>query len=357
MQKINDSPELLEHLMCPAFMVKDGIILHTNQSALDRQIQLNTPVGDLISIGKEEYAQFTHGRLCLTLCICDVSCQASITQADGFHLFCLESSYENPEFRAYALAAQHLREALSSAMSSAEILLPSPALQEDPEMHQQAAQLNRSLHQLLRTVCNMSDAALYHSFQSCNMQTRDAAAFFEEILEKTSALAEQAKRTLLCKCPSQSIHCLIDEEKLERALLNLISNAIKYTPEGGTIEASLRSSGSRLYFTIQGSGDGLPSKESHDVFSRFLREPGIEDGRNGIGLGMSIVRSVAAIHGGTVLMEQPADAGLRFTMTIVNRPPDSTQLHSISQLLIDYAGGWDHALLELSDALPDSVYQ
>ena len=356
MQKIIDSPELLEHLMCPAFVVKDGIILHANQSALDRQIQLNTPVNDLISIGIEEYSQYTAGRLCLTLRICDTTCQANITQADGFHLFCLESSYEDPEFRAYALAAQHLREALTSAMSSAEVLLPNSALQADPEMRQQAGQLNRSLHQLLRTVCNMSDAALYRSFQSCNMHTRDVAAFFEEILEKASVLAAQANRTLLCKCPNQSILCLMDGEKLERALLNLISNAIKYTPEGGTIEASLRANCSRLYFTIQDNGNGFAA-DRRDVFSRFLREPGIEDGRNGIGLGMSIVRSVAAIHGGTVLLEQPESAGLRFTMTIANQPPDSTQLCNPSRLLLDYAGGWDHALLELSDALPDSAYE
>ncbi len=352
-----DSVGLLEHLLCPAFLVKDGIILYANQSALDRQLSIDTPVSELISTGKEEYDLYTGGRLCLTLCICGVFCEASITQADSFHLFCLESPYEEPEFRAYALAAQHLRDALTSAMSSAELLLPGIATQENPQLQQQAAQLNRSLHQLLRTVCNMSDASLYRSYQSSRMQTRDVAAFFEEILEKASFLAAKANKKLVYKCPNQRIPCLIDEEKLERALLNLISNAIKYTPEGSTIEASLHRNGSRLYFTVQNSGDGVSSQELRNIFSRFLREPGIEDGRNGIGLGMSIVRSVAAIHGGTVLMEQPANAGLRLTMTIADQSPDSTQLHDNTHLILDYAGGWDHALLELSDALPSHVYE
>jgi hypothetical protein len=71
---------------------------------------------------------------------------------------------------------------------------------------------------------------------------------------------------------------------------------------------------------------------------------------------MSIVRSVAAAHGGTVLIEHPDDAGLKITMTISLVQPSDNILRSPVKLPIDYAGGHDHCLLELSDVLPDKLF-
>ena len=355
MEQSTDSLEILEQLMCPAFFVKDGIIVQANQAALQRQIPLNTPVTDLILIGKDEYDLLSDGRLCLTLCINDITYSACVTAADGYHIFHLESDYEEPELRAFALAAQQLREPLANAMASTDLLLPNAAVQENPETRQQAAQINQSLHQLLRVVCNMSDAAHYRDQRISQMQTRDAAAIFEEILEKAAHLTSQAGYTLHYKGLQQTVYCLVDAEKLERAVLNLISNAIKYAPKGSTLNVSLHRSGNHLYFTVRDNGAGVGPQVRGSMFSRFLREPGIEDGRSGIGLGMHIVRSAAAAHGGTVLFEQPEGAGTKVTMSIMIRQSKDSVVRSPVMLPVDYAGGWDRCLIELSDVLPDTL--
>lgn len=356
MEHSNENAEILENLMCPAFAVADGIITHANQAALQRGIQLNTNVTDWIAIGTEEYQQFSEGKLCITLRIQDITYYTTVTTSGKNHIFCLASDYEDPELRAFALAAQQLRGPLASAMVSTEQLLPNSAAWKEQEDKQNLAQLSRSLHQLLRAVSNMSDAAHYANRQAGRMQTCDLTAIFEETLEKAALLVSQAGCTFNFTLPKQSVCGLADAEKLERAVLNLISNAMKYTPSGGIITATLRHSKGKLIFTIQDSGPGIDPQVRSNVFSRFLREPGLDDGRSGIGLGMTIVRSVAAIHGGTVLMEQPENQGARFTMTLAVNQDAGNVVRTPILLPVDYAGGRDHSLLELSDVLPASLY-
>lgn len=357
MEHAIQNAEILEKLMCPAFAVSDGIITQANQSALQRGIALNISVKDLIAIGAEEYQQFSGGKLCITLCIQDINYDTTVTTAGKDHIFCLSSDYEDPELRAFALAAQQLRGPLTNALLSTEQLLPNAAAWENATDKQNLAQLSRSLHQLVRAVSNMSDAAHYTNRHTGRMQTCDLTGIFQETLEKAAVLASQADRTLNFTLPPQSVWGLADAEKLERAILNLISNAIKYTPNGGTVAATLRSSKGKLVFTVQDSGSGIDPQVQSNVFSRFLREPGLDDSRSGIGLGMTIVRSVAAAHGGTVLLELPTNQGARFTMTLSVIQSSDNVFRTPNLLRVDYAGGRDHALLELSDVLPASLYE
>lgn len=352
-----NNAEMLEKISCPALIVKDGIITQANHAAMQHGIELNSEINSLIAIGAEEYQNYAGGKLCLTLCIHDLRYNAVVTTAGDCHVFTLASDYEDPELRAFALAAQQLREPLAAAMLSTEQLLPNSSVKENDEVRQHISQVNRSLHQLLRAVCNMSDAAHYAKHPSCRLQTQELVSVFAEILQKSAALAEQTERTLEYTLPNQTIYALADPEKLERAVLNLLSNAIKFTPKGGKIEATLRNSNNKLFFTVQDSGDGVNPQTRSNMFSRFLREPGLDDSRTGIGLGMSIVRSVATAHGGTVLMEQPEGQGARITMTLALTQPENNVVRTPVLLPVDYAGGKDHALLELSDVLSCSAFE
>ena len=357
MEQVTDCPVFLETMACPAFTVRDGIIYQANQAALQRQLPLGTAVSQIICVGAEDYERFISGKLCLTLCIQEIKYNATVTVSDDTHLFCMETAYAEPELRAFALAAQHLREPLANAMVSTELLLPNDTLREDPETHKQLAQINRSLHQLLRAVCNMSDAAQYKQLQVAKMQLQDAAAVFDELLEKASHMVSQAGYTLRYNVPQQSLYCLLDTEKLERAVLNLLSNAMKFAPDGSEIFASVRQNENRLSFTVT-SPKGNDPQLHGDIFHRFLREPGLENSPSGIGLGMSIIHAVAAMHGGTVLWESPNGTDIRFTMTLkLNKAENQTSLRSPVRLLSDYAGGRDRFLIELSDILPSDQYK
>ena len=93
-----------------------------------------------------------------------------------------------------------------------------------------------------------------------------------------------------------------------------------------------------------------------NVYTLFRREPGIEDSRYGIGLGMVLIRSAAAAHGGTVLIEQSSERGTRLTMSLAIRQNADNMVRT-NAFHVDYAGERSHALIELSDVLPLAAYE
>ena len=142
---------------------------------------------------------------------------------------------------------------------------------------------------------------------------------------------------------------------LARAIYNLLSNAAKFSDAECLIDAALSRSGNRILFTVCTKPSALSSIELSTMFHRYKREPGLEDPRFGMGLGMTMIHTAATAHGGTVLVEQPDDV-LRVTFTMaVKTSHDGTVRSPI--LLPDIYGGMDQALIELSDVLPTELYK
>ena len=355
MDHITDAMEMVDLLHHPAFCVQEGIVVKVNTAARQRLIEPGDPVSDLIKNGAEEYADLADGYLYLTLHLNEADLGFSVLRKNGFDLFQLEQNAQNYELQAMALAAREFREPLASIMISADHLFPSPAGPDDSNTREQMARINRGLFQILRLISNMSDAARYASAATISMEIRNISALLEEIFRKASALVEKAGLCLEYTGIPDCIYCQVNPELLERAVLNLISNAVKFTPAGGIIQAKLTRRGKKLYLSIQDNGTGIPEELRSTLFSRYTREPGLEDGRYGIGLGMVIVRSAADQHGGTVLIDHPQNSGTRVTLSLTISSGNGTTLRS-PLLKVDYAGERDHGLLELSDVLPAELY-
>lgn len=352
MEQQHDTLGILDQFLTPAFSVKDGSILQVNYAAQQRMLTPGTPISSLLEMDPQAYAGFTGGCLYLTLTVSGQDLGATVTRQDGFDLFVLDHEVEQQQLRALALASRELRAPLADIMSAADRLLS----QLDQDAEDDAASINRSVHQLHRLVCNMSDAARYESEPAMNQCLRDMTAIFDETFEKAAVLAAHAGVTLRYTTTETAVYGLADEEKIERAVYNLVSNSLKFTPAGGVIEAKLTLRGSRLSLTVQDSGTGIPAELRGSVFTRYQRGACIEDGRYGIGLGMVMIRAAAVAHGGTVLLEQPEGQGPRFTVTFSVRQSSMGTLRTPLPT-IDYAGGRDHGLLELSDVLPPSAYE
>lgn len=341
---------MLDLMVRPGFCVKENKIEKVNSAAQALLIVPGTDVRTLLMTGQEEYESFEGGCLYLKLSLSSRGCGASVTKVDGCDVFVLDQESDDGELRAMALAARELREPLTSVMISADRLFPLA----DPSANEQAARLNRGLHQLLRIIGNMSDAG--RCIVSSRQETRDIGALFGEVFEKAQTLVGHAGIGLTWQGLSEEVLCLADAEQLERAVLNILSNAVKFTPRGGTIDVSLTRRGKMLRLSVLDSGSGIAENVLSSVFSRYLRQPGIEDSRYGIGLGMVMIRSAAANHGGTVLIDQPAGKGTRITMTLAIRQNLDGVLRS-PVMRVDYAGERDHGLIELADCLPVSVYE
>ena len=353
MDQLHDALDLLDLLDRPAFCVKDGIIVKTNPAAAGHMIETGIPVSDILQYGQEEYAAFTGGCLYLNLSVADQELGASVTRMQDCHIFCIEQDTDNRELQAMALAAQELRGPLSTVMITADRLFPLTG--SDGDTDENAARLNRGLLQMLRVIGNMSDAVLYATATADRQTIQDLSSVMDEIFEKAAALSDHTGIRLTFEGLPGPVYSLADPEKLERAVLNILSNAYKFTPAGGTIQAKLTRQHNKLYLTVQDSGSGVDSRLRSHVFSRYTRGAAIEDDRFGIGLGMVLIRSAAALHGGTVLIDQPEGSGMRVTMSLSIRSARDAQVHSQIRR-IDRSGGHDRTLVELSNILPPALY-
>lgn len=346
MEKNKELRDWLNLLIRPGFYVEEGRITQVNAAAQGLLLEPGMDIGPLITSGLESYRNFQTGCLYVQLTLSGMAFHGCVTKDQAADVFILDADAGDTALQALSLAARELRSPLSAVMHGVQ------AMRE--ENNPQAAALNRGLYQLLRLVGNMSDAG--RSPGNARMETADLTAFFDELFEKTAVFAQAAGIRLEYQGLSKPLLCLADRELLERAVLNLLSNAFKFTPKGGTVRVTLFTGGTSLRLSVWDSGPGIAQEIQGNLFSRYLRQPGIEDSRFGLGLGMVLVRSAAAAHGGAVLIDQPEGWGTRVTITVALRREKAEVLRSPT-MRIDYAGERDHALTELSDCLPVSLYK
>jgi signal transduction histidine kinase len=113
-----------------------------------------------------------------------------------------------------------------------------------------------------------------------------------------------------------------DREHLRRLLLNLVDNAIKYTPEGGHVDLSLEQEGPWVSVRVSDSGIGFAKEEQERIFTRFYRATGSRsEEEGGVGLGLCIARSIAEAHEGRIEVESSPGQGSTFTVLLPAETP------------------------------------
>ena len=354
MEQRNDTTGLLDLMARPAFCAAGGRVTRVNDQAAAFDIVPGMELSALLLTGAEEYAAFSEGCLYLTLSVAEQRLDAAVTRLAEFDVFCLEELADSQELKAMALAAQELRGPLCSIVSTAQQLFPVIGREDDPALRDQVARINRGLYQMLRVLNNMSDAGHYAA-SPARQKTHDITAILDEVFSKAAALVAHSRIRLCYTGYPDAIYCLTDPESLERAVLNMISNAARFARPDSEIRAALVRRGSKLYLTMENDGDPIPAGIRGDVFTRYLRQGSVKDARFGIGLGMVLIRDAAAAHGGAVLMDQPREGSTRITMSLsIRQDPGTLRAPSLE---MDYAGGMDHHLLELSGDLPPALYE
>jgi len=121
-----------------------------------------------------------------------------------------------------------------------------------------------------------------------------------------------------------------DEGLLEQALVNLLDNAVKYSPEGGEVGVEAAADGDDIVFTVSDRGPGVPAKDASRLFERFYR---VDRARSrelgGTGLGLAIVRHIALAHGGDASVAGRDGPGSAFALRVPRRPPEAAVADSV----------------------------
>ena len=130
-----------------------------------------------------------------------------------------------------------------------------------------------------------------------------------------AATAKSVELTLTCSEGVDTVD--VDREQLDRALLNLLTNAVKFTPSGGTVALQAQRVAADLVITVADTGVGIPEDEQEGLFTRFFRSSVATDlAIPGTGLGLVIVKQIVEEHGGTIAIASAPDEGTTVTVTI-----------------------------------------
>ncbi|MBM3856003.1 MAG: HAMP domain-containing histidine kinase [Verrucomicrobia bacterium] len=139
----------------------------------------------------------------------------------------------------------------------------------------------------------------------------------EEVVESYQAAASQKSIVLLAVLHQPLPMVIGDADKLGRILINLVHNAIKFTPQGGEIRVEGRVSDDRhVEVSVTDSGNGIPTHDIERIFDKFYWSESAPVEARGAGLGLAIAKNLVELHGGTIRAESTPGHGSRFSFTV-----------------------------------------
>jgi two-component system sensor histidine kinase KdpD len=135
-----------------------------------------------------------------------------------------------------------------------------------------------------------------------------------------------AARPVTTRIPAELPLVPMDDVLIEQVLINLVDNALKYTPPGSLIEVTAEDTGSAVEIEVADRGPGLPPGQEPRIFEKFHRTEPAPSVR-GAGLGLAICRGIISAHGGRIWAENRPGGGvaIRFTLPVKEAPPPPTE--------------------------------
>jgi len=138
-----------------------------------------------------------------------------------------------------------------------------------------------------------------------------------DVIDTFKNLMAQKKIRLITDIPQALGSVAADQDRIGQVVMNLVSNALKYTPAGGTIEVNLKEEGHRLIFSVIDTGIGISSEDQKYLFTRFFRvDSSLTQEVGGSGLGLSICKSIINLHGGEIWIESELGQGSNFSFSL-----------------------------------------
>lgn len=165
--------------------------------------------------------------------------------------------------------------------------------------------LDRQTRHLSRLVDDLLDVArITHGKVVLKRERLNLVEVVKSAFETTEARAREHRLAYDLALPKEPIIVEGDRQRLDQVLSNVITNALKYTPRGGTVKVSLAGAADRAKITVSDSGIGLDANMLERIFDVFSQvDSSVDRAAGGIGLGLALVRSIIALHGGTVYAE------------------------------------------------------
>lgn len=356
---LDDLQPLLDGSASPLLLFEEDTLLKINQAAQRcfPKLTLGSPIADLLSADACPAFHYEgSGSRLFSGALLGLERDLRVTGWMGYRLLEVLDAVPSSR-RVMASVAQGILSPLSGVMAAApELLRQLPGQQDDPDVQAASAQLLQGIYAIFRAGTHLRICSDPQRLRI--MPKRDnLSLWLGEQAQLLKPLVEQAQRHLELILPPLDVLCRFDADALGQALLNLVSNALKFTEPGGHITLQLKkTSPKRVCLLVQDDGCGIAPDQMGQVFSRQESARDLPDRRWGIGLGLPVARAILQQHGGSLVLEsQPGHGTTVYLALPYTHSYSEEPLHSPVQRPSSF-GGFSPVLVELSDVLPSAVY-
>lgn len=252
-------------------------------------------------------------------------------------------------------AAQLLGREMNNALSAMFLTMGQIRPQLIGQAREDAALLTQNLYKLLRLSHNLSDCALAENGQlRLHLAEEDAAKICRDLAMQMRELCLRRGIQLRLDMPEDPVICCVDREKLERMVLNLVSNAIGAQKDGGEVGIALEERENDLLITVSDAGPGMRDYGAEATFHKYRTADPLDIASvGGAGFGLALCRAFAQLHGGQIIIVGGRDGAAVAIQLPKNAIPTQAPLTSEPP---DYAGGLSRVLLELSTVINKESY-
>lgn len=188
----------------------------------------------------------------------------------------------------------------------------------DPALVEKAFYVKQNGYRLLRLINNLIDVTKIDSgFFHLQLETRNIIEVVEGITLSISEYMDQKGINLVFDTNEEELYMPIDSDKIERIMLNLLSNAAKFTPKSGTIFVNMDCSKDSVKISVKDNGIGIPKGMQKEIFNRFTQvDSSLHKNKQGSGIGLSLVKSLVELHKGSIYVVSTEGKGSTFTFEL-----------------------------------------
>lgn len=209
-----------------------------------------------------------------------------------------------------------LRAPLSNIISSLEFLNMFLPANDGENLHEVLSIASRSAQRMFRLIMSLLDINRLEKGQTITERALDdPVRLIDEALDAVRPTSEGKRQSLKVEAEKNLPQIWVDHDMIARVLINLIDNAVKYTPNEGSILVKARRAGRQIEFSVKDSGPGIPAEEKEAVFNRFYRVKA-EQKKTGFGLGLSFCKLAVEAHGGKIWVEGAPGEGSCFVFQL-----------------------------------------
>jgi signal transduction histidine kinase len=219
------------------------------------------------------------------------------------------------------MISHELRTPLSSILGYIELLRDDPQHPLTEEQLQFLGVAERNARRLLKLVGDLLFTAQVESGQfPLDLRGVDLVALVSAALETAAPIADAAGIELASELPDEPVMLRLDPVRIGQAIDNLVSNAVKFTPRGGTVTVGIGLPKDEAVVTVRDTGMGIAPDELDRLFTRFFRaSSATRNAVPGVGLGLNITKAIVIAHGGTMDVSSEEGVGTEFRMVLPRR--------------------------------------